>query len=441
MLEPLGRDARRSAGAGRPDSTPAAGRAAASARGFALRAAPYPYRALLAICSDLDETPDARVYAEIARFLNTRAATAMGPGVGLEVGNTLYFDMPPGQFAYWNTDDAGRAMAQALLRSGHIDCLHSFGDLATTRAHAARALDELARRDCRLEVWVDHAIAPTNFGADIMRGQGDVPGAPAYHADLTHAFGMRYVWRGRVTSVIGQDVPARLNGLFHPRNPAASAKTIAKELAKRALARLGSRKYALQRDNRVLHEATLRDGRRVLEFIRCNWHWGGVSCGDTARGIADVLTDAALDTLARRRGAAVLYTHLGKIEDPARPFNPATAAAFERLAERQRRGQIRTLTTRRLLGYLRARDGIRWQASDCGAGLARIDIDTRSGAPDWPLPRRDLQGLTFYVPAHVQRAELVVDGEPYETVAANPPDDTGRASVSAPLGKLEFPDW
>ena len=57
-----------------------------------------------------------------------------GPGVGLEVGNSIYFDMPPGQFAYWNTDDAGRAMVRALIRSGHIDCLHSFGDLATTRA-------------------------------------------------------------------------------------------------------------------------------------------------------------------------------------------------------------------------------------------------------------------------------------------------------------------
>ncbi len=88
----------------------------------------------------------------------------MGPGVGLEVGNSIYFDMPPDQFAYWNTDDAGREMVRALIRSGHIDCLHSYGDLATTRRHAARALDELARHDCRLRVWIDHGTAATNFG-------------------------------------------------------------------------------------------------------------------------------------------------------------------------------------------------------------------------------------------------------------------------------------
>ena len=121
------------------------------ATGVAVRRIPYPYRAMLAICSDLDETPDRHVYEDTARYLNTHRMTSMGPGVGLEVGNTIYFDMPPDQFAYWNTDDAGRAMIQALIRSGHIDCFHSFGDLARTRGHAGRALDELARHDCRLE--------------------------------------------------------------------------------------------------------------------------------------------------------------------------------------------------------------------------------------------------------------------------------------------------
>ncbi|MCX5673851.1 MAG: hypothetical protein NTX87_02485 [Planctomycetota bacterium] len=73
-----------------------------------LRRLPYPYRAMLTICSDLDDTTDGRVYCEILRFLNTTEATAMGPGLGLEVANSIYFDMPPDQFAYWNTDDAGR---------------------------------------------------------------------------------------------------------------------------------------------------------------------------------------------------------------------------------------------------------------------------------------------------------------------------------------------
>src|SRR3989442_15153159 len=86
---------------------------------------PYPYQAALAICSDLDETPDAETYFELMRFLNTTEDTSMGPGVGLEVGNSIYFDMPPGHFSYWNTDEKNREKIRALIKSGHIDCLHS----------------------------------------------------------------------------------------------------------------------------------------------------------------------------------------------------------------------------------------------------------------------------------------------------------------------------
>src|SRR6266853_6864390 len=104
-------------------------------RSIQVRRYPYPYRAMIAICSDLDETSDQDVYYELMRFLNTSQFTSMGPGVALDIGNSIYFDMPPDQFAYWTTDDKGREMVRALIRSGHIDCLHSFGDLATTRKY------------------------------------------------------------------------------------------------------------------------------------------------------------------------------------------------------------------------------------------------------------------------------------------------------------------
>ncbi len=268
-----------------------------------IRRIPYPYRAMLAICSDLDETPNRQVYWEIMRFLNTTETTSMGPGVGLEVGNSIYFDMPPGQFSYWNTDDAGREMIRTLIRSGHIDCLHSFGDLATMRSHAARALDELARHDCKLEVWVDHSVAPTNFGADIMRGYGDIPEHEAYHADLTIGQGVRYVWRGRVTSIIGQDVKPQFSGIFSARHPLASTKTLAKEAAKHVLARLGNTKYAIHGPNRILRPVRLRNDMLVYEFLRSNPHWGGVSSCDRADCINQVLTESMLNHLVDREGA------------------------------------------------------------------------------------------------------------------------------------------
>lgn len=393
-----------------------------------LRPVPYPYRAMLAICSDLDETPDRHVYREIMRFLNTTETTAMGPGVGLEVGNSIYFDMPPGQFAYWNTDDAGREMVRALIHSGHIDCLHSYGDLATTRRQAARTLEELSRHDCRLKVWVDHGTAVTNFGSDIMRGYGDVPGHEAYHADLTIDYGIEYVWRGRVTSVLGQDVAPGLGGIFHARHPMASGRTLLLEATKRRLAARGNIKYAMHGPNETLRPVTLRDGRPAYEFLRCNPHWGGVSSCDQGRHIGDVLTDRMLSRLIERGGTCILYTHLGKIDNPKIPFDAKAVAAFRRLAEVFHSGKILVTTTRRLLSYRRA---CRDAALDCVQDKTGLCIvvntrtDTRIGGPS----RANLDGLTFYVPDS-RRVSVVVDGEEIAAIQRNDRDHTGRPSVS-----------
>ena len=415
-------------------------RALPNAGEVVLRPLPYPYRALLAICSDLDETPDRRVYSEIMRFLNTTKITAMGLGVGLEVGNTIYFDMPPEQFAYWNTDDLGREMVRNLMRSGHIDCLHSFGDLATTRDHAARALDELSRHECRLEVWVDHGVAPSNFGADIMAGCGDIPGHPVYHADLTCAFGIKYVWRGRVTSVTGQNVGPRLSGIFALRHPGASGRTLAKEAAKQCVSWCGDGKYSMHRPNRVLRADRLRNGQAVFEFLRCNPHWKGPGEGATASGLTEVLTSGFLDRLVRRGGVCVLYTHLGKVRETQVPFNKQTVAVLRRLADRYSRGDILVTTTRRALGFCRAMQGISL-STECVEGETVVNVSTGDGAGGCAsaLADSDFDGLTVYTP-DPDRTRLRLNGKVLHTVIRNGPDHTGRSSVSLPWPRLEFPD-
>lgn len=390
---------------------------------------------MLAICSDLDETPDRRVYWESARFLNTTERTAMGDGVGLEVGNTIYFDMPANQFAYWNTDDRGRAEVHALVRSGHIDCLHSFGDLATTRAHAGRALEALDRHGCRLGVWIDHAVAPSNLGADIMRGEGDLPGSPVYHADLTSAFGIRFVWRGRVTSVIGQDTPHSLAGVFDRDHPAGSLKTLTKEWTKRALGTFGSAKYAMNAANRLLTPVRLRDGRPMQEFLRADPSWAGISRFDTADGLANVITTRFLDRLATRGGASIVYTHLGKVTSATEPFGPATRSALRLLAERQRRGDILVATTQRLLDYQAMTRTIRLQSTTSADGQTQVEV---SGSDlDTPLTPATLAGLTVHV-AHPERVVLTAGGQGVPVVV-NPPDDGHGPSVSVPWTRLQFP--
>jgi hypothetical protein len=397
-----------------------------------LRRFPYPYRGLLAIASDLDETPDAADYLETMRYLNTTRQTASGEGVGLEVGNSIYFDMPPGQFAYWSTDDRGRALVRDLIRSGHVDCLHSYGDLATTRAHAGRALDELSRHGCQLRVWVDHAVAPSNFGSDIMEGRGDVEGSPVFHADLTCGAGVEFVWRGRVTSVVGQNTRRRLSAIANRHHGAASLRTLVKECAKGVLARAGHAKYAMHGANSVLRSVRLRSGQPVHEFLRSNPHWAGVSHGETADGLGAVLTDRFLGTLKTREAACVLYTHLGKRRDRSTPFSPASRRALERLADSERRREVLVTTTARLLAYCRTVERAAVTTKRRSDGSVDIVV---SGVGD---RREDLDGLTLYV-GDPARARLVIGGTPRGDAQINAPDHTGRPSLSLPWRRLEFP--
>jgi len=393
---------------------------------------------MLAICSDLDDTPNRHVYGEIMRFLNTSCITAMGEGVGLEVGNSIHFRALPGIFSYWSTDKVGREMVRALIHSGHIDCLHTFGELIHTRDEAKRVLDELTEHECRLEVWVDHGGTVTSFGSDIMQGHGDEVGHPAYHADLTIAYGVKYISRGRVTSIIGQDIPARLGGIVKWNHPVASSRTLFKEVAKRKLAQAGNTKYAMHQTNELLRSILLRDGRPVYEFMRCNPYWGGVGSGDQGRHIGEVLTSGMLNRLVNRGGTCILYTHLGRIDDTEVPFNTKAVMAFRRLAKEFHSGRILVTTTRRLLGYRRAIREIAFTSQWDGKNL-HLEVSTQTPR-NWvgELPVADLSGLTFYVPDS-KASCITINGQEVANLKRNPTDHTGRPSVSLPWPLLEFP--
>jgi hypothetical protein len=398
---------------------------------ISLRKYPYPYQAMLAICSDLDETPNKDIYFETARYLNTTEDTLLGKGVGLEVGNTIYFDMPDHNFSYTNTDDDGRKKIHKLIQSGHIDCLHSFGDFVNSRKKIEKYWSEICQGERKIEVWVDHAQAPTNLDNDIMQGQGAEVGKPAYHSDLTVKTGtLTFVWKGRVTSCVAQNSKRSYRAIFNKSQVKASLKTIAIEFIKGWLARLGNAKYAMHQDNQVMRKATLIDGSEITEFMRCNPAWGGVSCFDQARGIHQVLTEPVLKTLVKQQGCSILYSHLGKVHSVKEPFNNVTRKAFELLATYQNSKKILTASTRRLLGYLRAQ-----QESDFRIDLAdeRLEIHVNTS-----LKEEELQGLTWYV-TDTKNVELFINDVQLKSLQKNEPDDSGMLSVSIPWLPLIFP--
>jgi hypothetical protein len=397
-----------------------------------LRKYPYPYSAMLAICSDLDETPNKEIYFETARYLNTTEDTLLGKGIGIEVGNTIYFDMPAHNFSYTNTDDDGRKKVQQLIQSGHIDCLHSFGDFVNSREKIEQYWDDIRQGERKIEVWVDHAQAPTNLDNGIMQGQGAIPDTTAYHTDLTVKIGaLPFIWKGRVTSCVAQNVKRSYASIFNKKEISKSSKTIFLEFVKGWLARLGNKKYAMHKANKVLRKTQLVDGTPVLEFMRCNPSWGGVSMFDTARGIDQVLTKSVLDTLVKNKGCSVFYSHLGKVYSEKSPFQDKTRQAFELLASYQNNKQILTATTRRLLGYLRNMEYLRF-TTETISNQVHIYLTTIAS-------ENDLQGLTWYVPADKEYV-LWINGKKNISLIKNAADECGRHSVSIPWIELHFPN-
>jgi hypothetical protein len=396
---------------------------------IALLAAPYPYRCMLAICSDLDETVSGDVYFHTMDYLNSSRMTPFGQGLGLETGNSMYFYMPPEQFAYWNTGDEERATVRELMQSGHIDCFHSFGDLAVDRAEIESTLNHLDSHGCKMRTWIDHAVAPSNFGGDIMNGYGDVASSAVYHADLTLSFGVEYVWIGRVTSMQGQDAPVSLAGIWKGSRPLKSLETVAKECIKVGFGSLGNRKYAFHSRNRLLRENRLRDGQPVLEFMRCNPHPGGVSFGDNSAGLGDALTDDFLDRLTKRRAKAIVYTHLGKKIDEKKGFAEGTRHALEKLADRAQRNEILVSTGTRMLDFAKLLRCASWSSRQVGE-TCEISVELNAALPSYA-------GLSFECDS-MPRISLLIDGQP---VAAEHHKEVseGRDVVCVPWVGLDYP--
>ncbi|PKH01068.1 hypothetical protein CXF72_18700 [Psychromonas sp. MB-3u-54] len=397
-----------------------------------IRKYPYPYQAMLTICSDLDETPNKDIYFETARYLNTTKETLLGKGVGLEVGNTIFFDMPAHNFSYTNTDNDGREKIHKLIQSGHIDCLHSFGDFVISREKIEKYWSVIRQGERKIEVWVDHGQAATNLDNDIMQGQGAEIGAAAYHTDLTvQSGGLPFIWKGRVSSCVAQNAKRSYASIFNRKQFKASSKTILLEFIKGWLARLGNQKYAMHSANKVLRKTMLTDGSPVLEFMRCNPSWGGVSIFDSARGIHNVLTPAVLNTLVKNQGCSIFYSHLGKVFSEREPFSEQTRQAFELLASYQQKKQILVTTTRRLLGYNRTVEELGFVVKLQG-GETQIHFTTAYCG-------EDLHGLTWYVDKP-EKTSLYVNGEKYLNLQINQPDQTNRSSVSIAWLPLNYPD-
>ena len=409
-----------------------------------LRKFPYPYLAAIAISSDIDNTKTLEEFLEIQKFLNTNDMTSMGRGIGLEIGNSFFFYEPPDQaISYFESEPLVRQTIIKFIEAGYIDVMHSYGKSKHfNRNDAIRGLKELSNKNLKVEVWIDHTRSIDNLGNYRTFGKGDHSESTAYHADLTIAYGIKFVWLGRVTMAIGQSVPVSyktFTGIFDSEHILHSFMNITKEFAKNFLGVFGNEKYSLHKANDLVKITLLDDGQRVWEFIRFDNHWNGVGKGADSKGLAYSISERNLTRLKNFEGYMIVYTHFGKNSECSQYICKEAQVTLRNLANEHKLGNIFVTTTSKLLKYYIVHRYLDW-SYDAASGKVNIIIskveDPIFGAFYPKLSQ--LAGITFYVPDK-DRASIFINEDEINDIQKNNSDDTGRESITIPLRFLKYP--
>lgn len=421
-----------------------------------LRKFPFPYRAGLAICSDLDgQLYNVKRFLALRQFLNTDGPTSLGEGLGLEIGDSFWMYSHEPYFTYFKTLTQEKAAAAKIIgsfaRAGYLDVLHTYGNFEKggfRRDLAQQAIAEMAQEGLAVKVWVDHGNFPN---VQNLRYEGANPHSPYYHADLLIPSGIRFIWTERVVDCVGQDAqsshlePEKGNWgpLFRRTIRSLASRPLETMHQLRTLGSLFS-KIRHMVDNSLIAPRILPDGQKVYEFVRFNGSPAGVWGHYDAQGLRYSLSPENLEILSKKQGYTVIYTHLAKSyphPEAELPFEPEDICALRQLADRNRRGEIWVTTTSRLLTYRAAVQALSWRTVRDDEGITRIIIepgDDPVGDKGLPVPD-DLQGITFYLP-FPEKVRIFLGQQEVKPIQPNPPDHTGCPSVTIPLRPLVFPE-
>jgi len=397
-----------------------------------LRPFPFPYRAALAICSDIDGC-DLPTFLAVHRYLN-----APRSGLGLPVADSFFGQgRDPGQMAYFLPDGRtpapeARHIIQAL-RGGLIDSLHSWGDFNLSapqpqalRSLAARLVEDLHHQDLAVKVWLNHGdpCNRQNLRARLQPAYaGDDPASPYYTADLLKPLGLKYYWWSDLVSWPLSSRPDSPGSRLRPGLN--SLKNVAKIL-------LGQRQKTRTTAQimELCQPVTLRNGLALMAFTR---HLRGLKEPTSRQTLRYTLGEPVLDQLLAQEGYLILYTHLG-LPRPApgeELFPLPDRTALDRLAQHYHAGRIWVAPTARILSHWLMTRYLVWKAHREGERLIihlKSVQDPITGLR--PPEPEELAGLCFSVP---QPWEVILRLAGRDYIPQNfGPDHTGARLVGMP---------
>lgn len=338
-----------------------------------VRAYPFPGTAWLAISSDPDNT-----LIEDWKELDQ----VIWKELGLPFGDTLFvrsFNL--------NLPEQVDLHGHPEILTAHLhDGIHTWGDYVWSgpksfeRVDAVEARETLTRHGFRPRVWVDHSLFMGNmlhnhrYGAlpTITDASGHVYPNPLYTLDIVKHVGVRYLWDGTITPVLGQDRPLGTWQMYRQR--AADLGKAVTNYAKHTIGSVLGVGLAFReqyQDNAQYRVKRFVDGNTFYTFQRHGtWFEADID------GLGRLLTPERTDQLITIGGTCVLYAHLGK-----RPVNrmhetqhipPETLSGLRHLRERWKSGALHLSSTSHLLDYLVLRDHL---TVDEQAGVIRFHAD------------------------------------------------------------------
>lgn len=396
-----------------------------------LRKFPYPYNAMLALCSDIDDAAlaDFKAYHQ---FLNTKEKTPYGEGMGLDVGDSMWLYMADtyskpstGQghgsdavMTYFKGIDTTKKNnadeIACFTKCGWIDCIHTFGDFSNaderktlfTKELAVQAYNTLKSIGFSPKVWINHGNRSNkqNFGAAntsnfMSYQQGDNPKSAYYHTDITMSNGIKYVWNSLNSNSFGQDSP--------------------------------------------LYEITLRDGKKIWGFPRytntmsrgkIDWNW-------TPGEIHRQLTEDNLNSIVNKKQYSIVAQHLGV--DPKELFKEKNIRALRLLKQYEDNKKILVARTSRLLDYADAHKYVIYDKiiKDEVTYINIVGIND----PIFKNPEPkidDVRGLTFYTD-NPEKTVLLINNAKVskDEIQTNPKDETGKDSISIRWFTPDYTDY
>jgi len=400
--------------------------------GIGLRKFPYPFRAACTIANDIDRM-DWETFVYVRKLLNLK--------MGLEIADSFWmYSVKPDTddaFTYFEglSENKGQYAEKLikLIRLGYVDCLHTYGNFSQkggfSREHAKKALEELNKQSIEITTWVDHGDshnfqnissygdAPWDVSAD-----GNKTKVLEYHTDLLINYGVKYIWDGRLSLIIGQDRKANIIEFIfskgvHPLN-------VIRQIRDYIVDKVKGKNII---SNRLLVPKLLRDGRKAYSFCRYGaWEKGVPSA------LPELLSEKNLKKLIKVKGYMIVYNHLGKETCEGKGLHDdSVQAALYRLKKEYNSGNIWVTTTSKLLHYNMIRGGLRWEQKGIGDNIIINITHVEDPVLGRILPEQnDLQGITFCVPAP-EKTKLLIRGNEIDSTII------GQRTISIALKQLE----